>query len=51
MVATLGHDLDVDPLDVLAARIRQKEAVVAVVGLGYVGPAACWSRHTSRDFP
>jgi UDP-N-acetyl-D-glucosamine dehydrogenase len=27
----------VDPLDALAARIREKEAVVAVLGLGYVG--------------
>ena len=26
-----------DPLDALAARIREKEATVAVVGLGYVG--------------
>jgi UDP-N-acetyl-D-glucosamine dehydrogenase len=29
--------LDVDPLDRLAARIREQEALVAVVGLGYVG--------------
>jgi UDP-N-acetyl-D-glucosamine dehydrogenase len=28
---------DVDPLERLAARIRTREAVVAVVGLGYVG--------------
>ncbi len=28
---------EVDPLEALAARIRGKEAVVAVVGLGYVG--------------
>ncbi|HEV8563290.1 MAG TPA: nucleotide sugar dehydrogenase [Actinomycetota bacterium] len=29
--------VDVDPLGELAARIREREAVVAVVGLGYVG--------------
>ena len=29
--------LDIDPLDRLAARIREQEALVAVVGLGYVG--------------
>jgi len=29
--------LGVDPLDALAARIREKEAVVAALGLGYVG--------------
>ena len=29
--------VDVDPLDRLAARIRDKEALAAVVGLGYVG--------------
>jgi UDP-N-acetyl-D-glucosamine dehydrogenase len=29
--------LDVDPLDRLAARIREQEALVAVIGLGYVG--------------
>jgi UDP-N-acetyl-D-glucosamine dehydrogenase len=29
--------LGVDPLDALAARLREKEAVVAVLGLGYVG--------------
>jgi UDP-N-acetyl-D-glucosamine dehydrogenase len=34
---TATQGLDVDPLDVLAARIREKEATVAVVGLGYVG--------------
>jgi UDP-N-acetyl-D-glucosamine dehydrogenase len=28
---------EIDPLEALAARIRGKEAVVAVVGLGYVG--------------
>ncbi len=32
-----GQSLEVDPLEVLAARIREKEATVAVVGLGYVG--------------
>ena len=32
-----AHVLDIDPLDRLAARIREQEAVVAVVGLGYVG--------------
>jgi UDP-N-acetyl-D-glucosamine dehydrogenase len=31
------HALDVDPLEVLAARIREREATAAVVGLGYVG--------------
>ena len=31
------HALDVDPLEVLAARIREREATTAVVGLGYVG--------------
>jgi UDP-N-acetyl-D-glucosamine dehydrogenase len=30
-------DVRIDPLDVLAARLREKEAVVGVVGLGYVG--------------
>ncbi|HEY7762168.1 MAG TPA: nucleotide sugar dehydrogenase [Actinomycetota bacterium] len=29
--------LDVDPLDALAVRIRERTATVAVVGLGYVG--------------
>jgi UDP-N-acetyl-D-glucosamine dehydrogenase len=29
--------LDVDPLDLLATRIREREATAAVVGLGYVG--------------
>lgn len=33
----LDTSLGVDPLDALAARIRGKDAVVAVVGLGYVG--------------
>ena len=50
MVATLGHDLDVDPLDALAARIRQKEAVVAVVGLGYVGLPLLVAAH-DEGFP
>jgi UDP-N-acetyl-D-glucosamine dehydrogenase len=31
------HVLDTDPLDRLAARIREQKALVAVVGLGYVG--------------
>jgi len=31
------HVLDIEPLDRLAARIREQEATVAVVGLGYVG--------------
>lgn len=31
------HELSVDPLDGLAAKIREKEATAAVVGLGYVG--------------
>src|SRR3990172_9779053 len=30
-------NLGVDPLDALAARIRNKDATVAVLGLGYVG--------------
>ena len=30
-------DLHVDPLDALAARIRERQATAAVVGLGYVG--------------
>ncbi|MEA2520704.1 MAG: UDP-N-acetyl-D-glucosamine dehydrogenase [Actinomycetota bacterium] len=30
-------DLSVDPLDALAAKIREREATTAVVGLGYVG--------------
>jgi len=50
MVVTLGHDLDVDPLDALAARIRQKEAVVAVVGLGYVGLPLLVAAH-DEGFP
>jgi UDP-N-acetyl-D-glucosamine dehydrogenase len=29
--------LDVDPLDVLASKIRDRDAVVSVVGLGYIG--------------
>ena len=29
--------LDVDPLDLLAAKIREREATAAIVGLGYVG--------------
>lgn len=36
-MTNLPQDLETDPLDALAARIREKEAVVAVVGLGYVG--------------
>ncbi|MEA2557294.1 MAG: UDP-N-acetyl-D-glucosamine dehydrogenase [Actinomycetota bacterium] len=34
---TITHDLSIDPLDALAAKIREKEATAAVVGLGYVG--------------
>ena len=34
---SLGVVPDVDPLDLLAARIREREALCAVVGLGYVG--------------
>src|SRR5215210_2074729 len=37
MSTMTGHHLDVDPLEVLAGRIRQREATTAVVGLGYVG--------------
>src|SRR3954447_25457630 len=37
MSTATDQSLEVDPLDVLAARIREKEATVAVVGLGYVG--------------
>jgi nucleotide sugar dehydrogenase len=36
-VSVLDTSVGVDPLDALAARIREKDAVVAVVGLGYVG--------------
>jgi UDP-N-acetyl-D-glucosamine dehydrogenase len=32
-----GAGLGTDPLDALAARIREKESTVAVLGLGYVG--------------
>jgi nucleotide sugar dehydrogenase len=31
------HTVDIDPLERLAARLRSREAVVGVVGLGYVG--------------
>jgi UDP-N-acetyl-D-glucosamine dehydrogenase len=34
---SVQQQTEVDPLEALAARIRGKEAVVAVVGLGYVG--------------
>jgi UDP-N-acetyl-D-glucosamine dehydrogenase len=37
METVRDRSLDVDPLDRLAARIRDKEAAAAVVGLGYVG--------------
>jgi UDP-N-acetyl-D-glucosamine dehydrogenase len=37
MTADIGTELNADPLDRLAARIREREAVAAVVGLGYVG--------------
>ncbi len=39
MSLEIGSDrgVGIDPLDALAARIRSKEATVAVVGLGYVG--------------
>ena len=30
-------ELHVDPLDALAAKIRERQATAAVVGLGYVG--------------
>ena len=36
MAASLVQ-IDVDPLDALAARIRTRQATAAVVGLGYVG--------------
>ncbi len=37
MTAEVGTNLTADPLELLASRIREKEAVAAVVGLGYVG--------------
>jgi UDP-N-acetyl-D-glucosamine dehydrogenase len=37
MSTATDQSLEVDPLDALAARIREREATVAVVGLGYVG--------------
>ena len=37
MTATTSTGIDVDPLEILAARIRTKEATAAVIGLGYVG--------------
>jgi UDP-N-acetyl-D-glucosamine dehydrogenase len=37
MTATTSQGIDVDPLEILAAKIREREATVAVVGLGYVG--------------
>jgi UDP-N-acetyl-D-glucosamine dehydrogenase len=37
MSLDVTHDLNVDPLERLAARIRERQAVAAVVGLGYVG--------------
>ncbi len=37
MSLEITHDLNVDPLERLAARIRERQAVAAVVGLGYVG--------------
>ena len=37
MGTRLPQDLDTDPLVTLAARIRQTDAVVGVIGLGYVG--------------
>ena len=37
MTTDVGTELNADPLDRLAARIREQEAVAAVVGLGYVG--------------
>ena len=37
MSLEVTHDLNVDPLERLAARIRERQAVAAVVGLGYVG--------------
>ncbi len=37
IIAPSNSGLGTDPLDLLATRIRQREADVAVVGLGYVG--------------
>ena len=37
MSLEVTHDLNVDPLERLAARIRERQAIAAVVGLGYVG--------------
>ena len=37
MTPDVGTELNADPLERLAARIREREAVAAVVGLGYVG--------------
>ena len=37
MTAVTSQDLDVDPLEALAAKIRERDATVAVIGLGYVG--------------
>ncbi|MCI4355107.1 MAG: NAD(P)-binding domain-containing protein, partial [Thermoplasmata archaeon] len=34
---TAIHDLSLDPLDVLAGKIRERTATAAVIGLGYVG--------------
>jgi UDP-N-acetyl-D-glucosamine dehydrogenase len=39
--------LDVDPLDRLAARIRDRTATTAVVGLGYVGLPLLVGMHTA----
>jgi UDP-N-acetyl-D-glucosamine dehydrogenase len=37
MSVGIPESVRIDPLDVLAARVREKDAVVGVVGLGYVG--------------
>lgn len=37
MSIDINGRIDVDPLDLLAVKIRQQQAVVAVIGLGYVG--------------
>ena len=33
----MDTNLDIDPLELLAAKIREREATVSVVGLGYAG--------------
>jgi nucleotide sugar dehydrogenase len=43
-------NLEVDPLDALASRIRSRDATVAVVGLGYVGLPLLVATH-GAEFP